>query len=95
MTLLVDALAVYRLARLIIEDEITASLREPLTDWLAEHEHHQVLYLISCYWCLGFWLAAAATLARGRWPRVWSSTAYALAVSAAVGLIHETASAEQ
>jgi len=52
---IVFALAVYRTCRLIIEDEILDGPRE----WLFTKikPGGKIHYLLTCYWCLSFWVA--------------------------------------
>lgn len=92
MTLLVDALAAYRLTRLVVEDEITDQFREAIQRRLAGRDYDRLIYLLSCYWCSGFWISLAVLWARRATPRRWDPAARALAVSALVGLIHERSS---
>lgn len=86
--LAVDALAVHRLTRLAVSDEITAGLRERL--W----ERHDPAttglgYLATCPWCASFWIAAAVAAARAAAPRAWAPLAAVLAMSSAAGLLSE------
>lgn len=87
--LLLDSLAVYRITRLIVTDEITAPLRDPIIDWLDEHEHPKLAYLLSCPWCASVWAAAAVLLIRWRAPKVWAQLRWALSMSATAGIIAE------
>ena len=53
------ALAVYRLTRLVVEDEITAPLREAvLTRW----PESRAAYLVTCPYCVGVWAGALAVV---------------------------------
>lgn len=81
-----DALAAYRLTRLITEDRITETPRDALRQhggWLGE--------LVSCPWCIGVWAAGGVILARRLAPRVWEPAAEVLAVAAVVGLLADWA----
>ena len=50
------ALAVFRLYRLIAEDDILDGPRDRLLDKFAEERLEKLDKLITCPWCLGFWL---------------------------------------
>ena len=90
--LVVDALAAYRLTRLVIEDTITDDIRERIRD-AARRELDtpgaaaKIGKLLDCPWCAGFWVSLGVVVARTLAPRAWSPVARVLAVSAAVGLI--------
>jgi len=83
----IDALAVYRITRLLIEDEITTDLRNA---WFERHDPSttKLGYLATCPWCMGFWVAAVAVAARHYAPRMWSPVARTMALSAAAGILH-------
>jgi hypothetical protein len=87
--LVVDALAVYRLTRLTTVDTFPAakSARERISRWARSSGRPAIDELIHCPWCIGFWMAAGAVVARDRLPRAWSTLARALALSAAAGVI--------
>ena len=81
--LVVDALAAYRLTRLVTEDRITAPLRDRVpAGWASE--------LVGCSWCVGVWAAAGVVAARRLAPRAWTPVAEVLAVAAVVGITAET-----
>lgn len=92
--LIVDALAVFRLTRLIIRDELTAGLRSKL-----EHAVHQETRsaavagklgtLIKCPWCCSPYVAVFVVSARRLAPRAWGPIAEVLAFSAVTGLVAE------
>lgn len=65
MLLLVNALAVYRIARVVARDTITDRPRTALTTKF----HGMLVNLILCIWCLSFWLAIGAVLLT-----VWSTS---------------------
>lgn len=96
MTLVIDALATFRLTRLIIEDTITAPLREKVK-YQAMREVDtpgmaaKIETLLSCPWCVGFWVACGVVTARTVAPRLWDPAARVLALSAATGIIAENA----
>lgn len=77
----VDSLAAYRLTRLVVEDGITAGLRNR---WWAKWDPEFTLtgYALTCPHCVGMW-AAGIVLVLPRWVR------YGLAMAAAVSLISD------
>lgn len=83
----VDALAVYRITRLLQVDSITEPLRAKV---LARWGGHKYAALIDCPWCLSVWIAGGVLLARSVSPRTWDLIARAMAFSAVTGLITET-----
>lgn len=87
----VDALAVFRVTRLIVEDEITADLRSA---WFERHDPAatKLGYLVTCPWCTGFWVSAAVVAARAAAPKAWNPVAKVLALSAVAGILQSRAS---
>lgn len=79
MNEIVDALACYRLTRLVTTDEITRGLRRRAIEHLP----------ITCDWCVGVWVAFGVVAVRRIVPRVWAPVATALALSAVTGLLAE------
>lgn len=86
LALLVDALAVYRLVKLVRDDRITEVLRRETAERFGPPDTSKVAYLLHCPWCLSFWFALALTLARRRWPTATHQAARVLALSATTGL---------
>jgi Protein of unknown function (DUF1360) len=98
--LLVSALAVYRLTRLIVEDTITAPIRE-----IVRHAGYRLdgapapepeagiarfLHgLITCPWCVSPYVAGGAVTLQIFCPTVWWYAAVILAFSAVAGLLSE------
>lgn len=107
--LVVNALAAYRLTRLLLVDalpplpRVRAALHErALRRWRARHHPYGVdevrdaygdepplSTLITCPWCLGWWVSAGVALAATAAGPWWHIAAAALALSAAVGALHE------
>lgn len=82
--LVLDALATWRLTRLLIDDSITFWLRKPLVEgrgpaWLAD--------LMTCPWCLSIWIATGVVVAQVLVPGQWIYVAAVLAFSAVAGLL--------
>lgn len=87
LALAVDALAVYRLVKLVRDDRITERLRVAAIDRYGPPEQSKATYLMHCPWCLSIYLGAGLTLSRRRWPRGTAFVARSLALSAATGLL--------
>ena len=85
LALLVDALACYRLTRLVTRDEITRPLRAHVSSSGPE----KLAALLGCAWCASWWVACAVVVCRRLEPKTWSPVAEALALSAFVGLVAE------
>lgn len=86
--LLLDALASWRVVRLVQKDEITRVARNRITGWTIRRDHPQVRYLLSCGYCLSIWSSAAVLVAK-RLPggrKVRNLLAVAGAVSVGVGV---------
>lgn len=80
MTFLIDALAVYRLTRLLTRDKLTEKLR-------AKMEELSLGYLSTCPWCISPYIAVGVVAARRhRW---WGPIAEVLAFSAVAGIVSE------
>ena len=84
---LILALAAFRVYRLIAEDDILDRPRDHLMDKLAEERLEKLDKLITCPWCLGFWLSVIAWLAWLATPSWTVGLAFPWALSAAVALI--------
>ena len=83
--LVLDALATFRLTRLLSKDDITFWLREDF-DVLGFIIRPGVLF--SCEWCTSVWVGAAVVGLTALWS-AWVYVAAALAFSAIAGLISE------
>jgi hypothetical protein len=91
--LAVQAAAAYRITRLVQEDDLPPlpELRRWMNSAVAQGSvkgrfGEELIYMVNCPWCLGFWVSAAVLLADAIAPRLWRPLATALALSAAVGL---------
>lgn len=87
LAMAVDALAVYRLVKLVRDDRITERMRVTAIERYGPPEDSKVTYLLHCPWCLSIYLGAAITLSRRRWPRATALAARTLALSATTGLL--------
>lgn len=83
--LVILALAVYRLCRLVIEDAVTEKARELI--WKRFDASHGVGYLITCYWCTGFWVSSLVVTSYIIVPILTMAISLVLALSAFAGLV--------
>lgn len=88
VALVVDAVATYRLTRLVQRDTFPpvkaareAVLKSDAPDWVAE--------LLMCGWCASFWIGLGVVIARRKAPALWSVVGPALVGSAVAGLLTE------
>lgn len=91
MRLVVDALACYRLVKLVRDDRITEPARQAVRDRHGPPEQSKVSYLLDCPWCLSIYFGAALSLGRRRWPSAVDMVVRPLALSAATGLVTQHA----
>jgi hypothetical protein len=86
----VDALATYRLTRLLQQDTVPPlpEVRERL---MARYGASPWSELLDCPWCLSVWLGLAVAVLRRVCPRLWGIAAAALAASAVTGLLSQVA----
>jgi hypothetical protein len=85
----VDALAVHRLTKFVIDDEIFADLREKITDRYPP-ESTKIGYLVGCPWCVSVYMGTAAVVARALFPKQWTMLSRALAFSSVTGMVYES-----
>lgn len=79
----VNALATYRIARLVTQDSITANLREKAFQKFGEES--LVSEWFRCSWCVSMWAAAGIVVADKVAPQQWPRVATVLALSAIAG----------
>lgn len=82
-----DALAVHRLTRLVVTDEIAARPRAHVMRALKAGGYEKAMDGLRCEWCTAVWVAAAATVARAVAPRGWRRAARVLALADLSGII--------
>lgn len=89
LLLVVIPLATYRAWRLLFVDDFPpiAGPRRRFTDWVQERWGDDWADGIACPWCSGAWVSIAATAIAAWFIPVPIPVAYALAVSAVVGII--------
>ncbi len=78
----VDALAVFRITRLVTEDTIFDGPRE----WIATQGPEWAADLVSCPHCVSIHAGGLAVLARTVFPRAWRPLSRLLALSAVTSL---------
>lgn len=87
--LTLDALSVFRLARLATEDAIFDDRRNAFVDRMNATGHDKLAYLATCTWCTSAYVAVAVVVARRAFPRAWPACARVLAFSAVAGILSE------
>ncbi len=88
ITLLKDCLATYRVTRLVVDDVITAGVREKIFEKYPPHDRSWS-YALTCMWCASIWVGLGVVAARKAAPTVWDPVASALGASAVTGLMSE------
>lgn len=84
LNLLVDVVAVYRLTKLVIEDEILADIREKVWEKFPP-ETTKIGYLITCPWCVSIWMGGLIFALRKTSPELATYISSTLAASYASG----------
>lgn len=85
--LAVYALAVYRICRFIIEDELVEPVRNAI--WKKFPPSTKLGYFITCYWCTSFWVASIIIICSILIPSVVFIICAILALSAIAGIISQ------
>lgn len=69
LTLIVAALAVARITRLLVRDQLTISYRR----WVINRwgENGKMGYLVHCPWCTSIWVALPIMPIAVFWPNRW------------------------
>lgn len=78
-------LAAYRTTRLITTDTVTEPIREKI--WKKFPPSTMFGYLLTCNWCVGFWVSLAFVVAYILVPDVTFVVSLVLSTSALVGII--------
>lgn len=101
LLLVLDALAAYRLTRLLVDDAVAAPIRDALVgrahaDGRDLSGHRPVVAarprmaeFLTCPWCVSIWMAAGVVAVQSLIGDVWFYAACVLAFSAVTGLIAE------
>jgi len=79
------ALAVYRICRLIIQDQVLETARNLI--WSKFPYDKGIGYLITCYWCTGFWVSSLVVTCFIIVPIATTAVCSVLALSAAAAII--------
>lgn len=90
--LILDALATYRLTRLIVQDEITVEMRAAAIQQIQKLPTplaNKLAYLLTCPWCVSIYAAAILFLLRKTTPELAAVVTAVLASSAVAGAISE------
>lgn len=82
---LTDALACFRLTRLITTDKLTDPWRQRI--WDRHPVDHGLGFALSCDWCTSIYVAVGILTARRFAPSTWKLAADGLAMSAITGLL--------
>lgn len=87
----VDALAVYRLTRLVTTDTVMAWPRAWLSGALhrSPPKRRRTFFFLTCPWCTSIWLAAGVVALTRYVPREWCYVAAGLAFSGVAGYLAE------
>lgn len=85
----VQALATYRIAKLIVDDKVLEGPREWMFAKFGDPSVSKVSYLISCYWCVSIYAGLAVSLGDTVFPRTTRVLTRALAFSAITGMLAE------
>lgn len=85
ITFVIYILAGYRITRFIIEDSLPEPVRNAI--WKKFPPTYGIGYLITCYWCSGFWVATLLVIGYILIPSVMFYVALVLALSATTGII--------
>lgn len=89
LSLVLGLLAVARLTRLIVEDQVSIALRQ----WVVRRwgEDSKLAYLIHCPWCTSLWISAPVMTVATLYPNRWVVAGFAtLAGSMVTGLLLDT-----
>lgn len=84
-----DALAAYRLTRLVTEDEITEPVRDAIVAKFGPPDSSKVSYLVHCPFCVSVYASTAVVFADMIAPRLARPVLRMLALSAVVSLAYE------
>lgn len=85
--LIVDAVAVFRLTKLVTEDVITQDIRDFIFKKTPRGSKLRVL--ITCGWCSSFWAAVVIVALRRAHPASADIVSTTLALSAATGVLFD------
>lgn len=88
LRIVLAALAVFRLTRLVVADDITLRPRTWIVHQLDRAGHSKAAELFDCPWCASFWVAIPVTVAAYHLDGAWfDAPAIVLGCSAVAGLL--------
>lgn len=99
LALLLDALACYRLTRLVVDDTFPPiqAMRDRIVDrhtteltqpnGIVVTRPGPLAELVQCPWCASVWLGALVVALRWNLPEWWTPVALVLALSAVAGIV--------
>jgi len=90
--LAVDALATYRITRLVTTDDLFAKPRDELVDALVRTGHPKLAELVECPYCVSVWAALGVVFVAPRLPW-WKPLRFALALAGLVAVLHDVEAA--
>jgi hypothetical protein len=79
------ALAAYRVTRFIVIDHLFEPIREKI--WSKWPPSTKFGYLLTCYWCTGFWVSLIFVILAFLLPDLTFVVSLVLSISALIGLI--------
>lgn len=86
LTIALSVIAIYRITALFIEDKIFDRPRDYIHSKLSG-SWTDIPYLISCYWCLSFWIGLLCLPLMLLVPWIWGPLALVLSASAVSGIL--------
>lgn len=87
ITLLLSVFAVYRITAIVVDDRVFDSIRDFIFAKFGT-SRLQISYLITCYWCLSFWVGLLVALPMMLFlPFIWGPLAFVLTASAVAGML--------
>lgn len=84
--LIISPIAIYRITALMIDDRVFDAVREFIFDKFGDSKL-DIPYLITCYWCLSFWVGLLCLPVMLFLPFLWGPLALVLAASAVSGIL--------
>lgn len=86
LTIALSIVAIYRITALVIEDRVFDKPREFIYSKLSG-SWMDIPYLITCYWCLSFWIGLVCLPLMLFTPYIWGPLALVLTASAVSGIL--------
>lgn len=86
LTIILSVVAIYRITALVIDDRVFDRPR----DWIHSKLSGRwidIPYLITCYWCLSFWVGLVCLPFMLFLPFIWGPLALVLTASAVSGIL--------